>query len=449
MYTSILALIGTIFVSTASCAPHRDVSNLHQLSKRSLPAFDDWDPTDPDYPNLQILRNALQDSLDLVSRVALDYDLYKPIWDKYFPEADHDKVKGVWNQIMSDPTNPGTGEDRLQDCVILGFDLSKGNAGDDPCADGAAAYTVQVAPGVIPPGSPPTTTVSYYCPPAFLTPLKYSDISCTDLGDTVSTEMDFLGATIMHEWMHNDAIGAAATGKHITDVNGQAGYGPAGTRNLLINTPTECVDNADSYTWLALEVFWTKLCLGNTIPFYKDPPGVVQPPAPVQTAAPTPVAPAPPPPYATGTCSFHLTETQDCDANYSNNLYGVVTMYDNDKNVIGQTATDGDHPNGYAMDDGNSYSFTSKLADALVITGEHENDYVQFTIGALNWQSKSPNGGATCTVGGWDPRDGPVCDGLLDDSQNAVSQTPSGLGKTGFLTNLVSQVNNMDCSFPC
>ena len=107
-------------------------------------------------------------------------------------------------------------------------------------------------------------------------------------------------------------------------------------------------------------------------------------------------------------------------SNYGNNLYGVVTMYDNDKNVIGQTVKDNDHQIGYAMDDGNSYSFTSKLKDPLVITGEHESDYVQFTIGGLSWQSKSPNGGVSCTVGGWDPRDGPVC-GLRFGDRNAVS----------------------------
>lgn len=134
---------------------------------------------------------------------------------------------------------------------------------------------------------------------------------------------------------------------------------------------------------------------------------------------PEPTSPPPPPPYVQGTCSFHLTETQDCDSNYGNSLYGVVKMYDNAKNVIGQTAQNDDHPIGYAMDDGNSYNFSSKLSDPLVITGEHEHDYVQFTIGALSWQSKTPNGGASCTVGGWNPKDGPVCD--LKVIENAVS----------------------------
>ena len=137
---------------------------------------------------------------------------------------------------------------------------------------------------------------------------------------------------------------------------------------------------------------------------------------PSAAASPTP----PPPPYATGTCSFHLTETQNCDADYGNNLYGNVKMVDNNKVTIGQTVNDNDHPIGYPMDAGKSYSFDSKLPHPLVITGEHENDYVQFTYGGLSWQSKTPNDGGICTVGGWDPRDGPICDDPFQNDQNAV-----------------------------
>ena len=98
-------------------------------------------------------------------------------------------------------------------------------------------------------------------------------------------------------------------------------------------------------------------------------------------------------------------------------------MKDNNKAIIGQTVNDDDHPIGYSMDDGNSYSFESKLPQPLVITGEHESDYVQFTYGSLSWQSKAANGGGSCTVGGWDPRDGPVC-GLRSGNTNAVCEPP-------------------------
>ena len=101
-------------------------------------------------------------------------------------------------------------------------------------------------------------------------------------------------------------------------------------------------------------------------------------------------------------------------------------MVDDKKLPIGETQVSNGAA-GVPIDVGNSYSFTSKLLHPLVITGEHENDYVQFTIGGLSWQSKTPSGGASCTVGGWDPRDGPVC--ARFGTQPAVNQ--------------------MDCCFPC
>ena len=85
-------------------------------------------------------------------------------------------------------------------------------------------------------------------------------------------------------------------------------------------------------------------------------------------------------------------------------------MKDNNKAITAQTVNDDADPIRYAMDDGNSYSFTSNLPHPLVITREHENDYVQSTYGSLSWQSKKPNSGGTCTVGAGDPRDEPVCD---------------------------------------
>lgn len=107
-------------------------------------------------------------------------------------------------------------------------------------------------------------------------------------------------------------------------------------------------------------------------------------------------------------------------------LYGNLLTYrfaiflkDNNKAIIGQSVNDDDHPLGYAMDDGDLYSFTSKLPNPLITTGEHENDYVQFTYGTLSWPCDTPNGGALCTVGGYDPRDGLIC-GLSFGNLNAV-----------------------------
>ena len=145
-------------------------------------------------------------------------------------------------------------------------------------------------------------------------------------------------------------------------------------------------------------------------------------PPPSSTTAP------PPPPYATGQCSFHLTETQDCESD-SKNLFAIIKLKDGPGNDIGDTTVNpSKDPDGEGINDGSSYTFISKLPNPIVVTGEHEHDYIQFTYGGLSWRSKTPNGGAYCNNGGWDPRDGPIC-GLAYGNQDAV--------------------NNMDCFFPC
>lgn len=150
---------------------------------------------------------------------------------------------------------------------------------------------------------------------------------------------------------------------------------------------------------------------------------------PTTSSTPPPSTSSPaPPPYVTGQCSFHLTETQDC-ADHSNDLFAIIHLKDGAGNDIGDTdvnpRTD---PIGVGINAGNSYSFSSKLPNKIVVTGEHRNDYIQFTYGDLSWQSKTPNGGAHCNNGGWNPRGGPLCGGRFS---------------------VKTAANNMDCFFPC
>ena len=133
-------------------------------------------------------------------------------------------------------------------------------------------------------------------------------------------------------------------------------------------------------------------------------------------STPTPTPSSTPPAYAPGTCSFHLDEWESC-LDDSKNLYAQIKMFDNDKNVIGQTVVDpATNPLGDPINVGDSLDFQSKLPFALQVTGEHEGDYVQFNYNGLNFKSTDSG----CSVGGWDPRDGPVC-GLRFGNQNAVS----------------------------
>lgn len=146
-------------------------------------------------------------------------------------------------------------------------------------------------------------------------------------------------------------------------------------------------------------------------------------PVPTPTVAPSPA-------YATGTCCFHLDESQDCNSDDSN-LYANTTLLDNNKKIIYQTpASFFDNSGlGQPINVGSGAIIQGPLPNPIAITGEHENDYIQFTYGGLSWQSRTPNGGGSCGVGGWDPRDGPVCDDGLGITQPALNQ--------------------MDCCFPC
>ncbi|KAI0880238.1 uncharacterized protein GGS22DRAFT_193446 [Annulohypoxylon maeteangense] len=242
-----------------------------QLGRRAFPLFIDTEAFQPNQEDQ--LKAALPDAIDLVTQVLTGYDVYKDIWLKYFPESDHAKVQNVFKRIVSDPSNPGEGEDRVSLCRISGFDMSNVNPSINPCGEEDVAYTFNWPASAISREMPEGSSFTYFCPGAYKQTPKYNQIDCNGFDDTLNDNMDFLGATILHEWLHNDQIGQAATGTHITDVDGRDGYGPYNTRQMLINQPSQCVNNADSYTWLALEVFWTsRQCFtGTQGNRFKDP----------------------------------------------------------------------------------------------------------------------------------------------------------------------------------
>ena len=185
----------------------------------------------------------------------------------------------------------------------------------------------------------------------------------------------------------------------------------------------------------------------------------------------SPQAPPSAPAFAPGRCSFHLDEWENC-ASDDKNLFAIITMYDNNKAIIGQTNVNPDtNPLGDPINDATPLSFQSKLPFPLLVVGEHRGDYIQFEYNGLHFTSRDKEGDANCSNGGWDPRRGPKCRHLLRwlfDVQdvNAVSLPlflflllPFIAMKNleilfwHFLTNLIhvlrKQHNQMDCSFPC
>jgi hypothetical protein len=128
--------------------------------------------------------------------------------------------------------------------------------------------------------------------------------------------------------------------------------------------------------------------------------------------------------YATGTCSFHLVESQTCDDN-SKNLYATIKLLDNNKKVIGTTANINDGK-GPSINNVDPFSFDSALPYTIVVTGEHRGDYLQFAYGGVSWKSTTSKGEAGCSQGGWNPR----------SNQCELATGPV-------------QTRAMDCSFPC
>lgn len=202
-----------------------------QLCKRAFPIFIDTQDFQPGQEDM--LKAALPDAIDLVTQVLSNYDLYKDIWLKYFPERDHEKVQNVFKRIVSGPSNPGEGEDRVALCRISGFDMGIVNPRIDDCIQGSLAYTFPWPADKISPEMPEGSSYTHFRPAAYQQTLKYNQMDCKAFDDTLNDSMDFLGATVLHEWLHNDQIGQAATGNRIKDVGGAKGYGMMAHNNPL------------------------------------------------------------------------------------------------------------------------------------------------------------------------------------------------------------------------
>jgi hypothetical protein len=88
----------------------------------------------------------------------------------------------------------------------------------------------------------------------------------------------------------------------------------------------------------------------------------------------------------------------------SNNLYATITLFDNDKVIIGSTS-DVNNGMGPGINDNAPLALYSKLPLTLVVTGEQRGDYIQFAYGGAAWTSSTADGEAKCVAGAWDPAD--------------------------------------------
>ncbi|KAL8812727.1 MAG: hypothetical protein Q9223_002253 [Gallowayella weberi] len=145
-------------------------------------------------------------------------------------------------------------------------------------------------------------------------------------------------------------------------------------------------------------------------PFIIDPGQCRISQAEIDKLPPAPPAPAP---YVVtggsgaqaGKCHVHVNEYEKCGSDKSD-LSTEVTIYDVGGNKIGFQSV----KEAGATD---PLPVKSKLEDPLIVTPEHQHDYIQFALGTEKFDSRQHDQTALswCDTGGWDPREGPTCGG--------------------------------------
>ena len=107
---------------------------------------------------------------------------------------------------------------------------------------------------------------------------------------------------------------------------------------------------------------------------------------------------------ANGAYQLNIKEIATCEPSNSNLYASVEITGPGGQNIY--TSPPSTSSPGQPINAANPLSIqASGLSDTLVITGEHTNDYIQFTYGATSWTSSNTYGIANCTLQGsnWDP----------------------------------------------
>ncbi|KAL8712688.1 MAG: hypothetical protein Q9220_003220 [cf. Caloplaca sp. 1 TL-2023] len=205
------------------------------------------------------VETAIYDALQL-AMVAWDrIDNDNIIFPNYFARRDRANVKQVFENIIGICK---TGNVMLSKLLIQTTDPS------NDCDDDTLAFMDD---------DEPNFPFIVLCPSAFtqkaFTMLKGAPdpkndvnryVRCDEIvaNGHVSYLMNSLGATLLHEYTHYDKLMQPVYGKSILDQklnDNQGAYGPWAVYNNL-NKALLARVNADSYTYYALEVFFTHFC---------------------------------------------------------------------------------------------------------------------------------------------------------------------------------------------
>jgi hypothetical protein len=122
-------------------------------------------------------------------------------------------------------------------------------------------------------------------------------------------------------------------------------------------------------------------------------------------------------------CKLSIVEVWTCE-DVTKNLYAQLRITGTDGKSIYTTPQATSSP-GQPISAGQSLSIQETgMNNPLVVTGEHTNDYIQFSYGTASWTSGTTDGDNNCTLKGSDwNKEGPKCPGMAQTRQfNCVYQ---------------------------
>ena len=141
-------------------------------------------------------------------------------------------------------------------------------------------------------------------------------------------------------------------------------------------------------------------------------------------------------------CHVHVTETQNC-AGDANNLAVELKIWDAAGNEIG-------HQDVKKAGATSPLPVNSKLENPLIITPEHQGDYVQFSLGSLQFSTKDADTTKDnwCSTGGWDPREGPACGRFMTISVSILQSRGATVETMLTVTAFVEEADGLLLSMP-
>ncbi|KAJ5895033.1 hypothetical protein N7495_006724 [Penicillium taxi] len=230
-----------IFLVLATSLPSRNIQPIEKRTSPQIKGYDSLQRTQ--------IKDGLTDALTMAKTVLTADDAsVDNILKKYFPIADKSKIVGVFEKItggesmeyegaailrrltIADDDEDITEEEREDEGVLLNyksmnaimvlFPYAFEKGGIDKGYTGVAAVT------------------------------------CQTIGNQLSESMETTGSVILHEFMHWHYLTVPPLSTEADDLDN--GYGPYNVRYTVPRD--QAIKNADSFTWFAIETFWTKHC---------------------------------------------------------------------------------------------------------------------------------------------------------------------------------------------